>query len=84
MLVYKIRRKSDGLFSQGGNWPDFSKLGKIWKTKGHLTNHLKQVRHSDYEDCEIVPYAIVEIENSPLNLKEFFLRLEEERKVKNF
>lgn len=39
---YKIRRKSDGLFSAGGTWPRFSKRGKTWRTKHALAMHLAQ------------------------------------------
>ena len=55
--VYKIRRKSDGKFSEGGQWPGFAKNGKIWKTMAHIKAHLalvKSYRQSPYHDCEIV------------------------------
>ena len=72
-IIYKIRRKSDGLFSKGGSTPHFNKKGKIWKQRGHLTSHINQLwnggrsmRYGNdatnhvYTDCEIVPYEIVE------------------------
>jgi len=66
-LVYKIRRKSDGLFSSGGSYPHFTKVGKIWRQKGHLTNHLNYLLgdrswkgSTPYDDCEIVSYELVE------------------------
>lgn len=43
LVVYKIRRKSDGLFSTGGTSPSFSKTGKTWGTIGHLKSHLTGV-----------------------------------------
>lgn len=60
--VYKIRRMSDGLFSTGGSYPRFTKVGKIWKRPGDVTNHLNVV-HSwgnsrVYGDCEIVKYRL--------------------------
>ena len=66
--VYKIRRTTDGLFSMGGFHPSFNKDGKIWKAKGHLTNHLNQVskrvdwktKKKVYDDCEIVVYEVIE------------------------
>jgi len=78
-IVFKIRRTTDGLFSMGGMCPGFNKTGKIWKQKGHLTNHLGQVdnrRHHRplhpnqglsrvYDDCEIVPYELVETPAGP-------------------
>ena len=42
-IIYKIRRKSDGLFSKGGSTPHFNKKGKIWKQRGHLTSHINQL-----------------------------------------
>ena len=63
-IVYKIRRKSDGLFSGGGtSWVRFSKKGKIWKQQNHLTSHLNQIDNTTrqaYDDCEIVCYEVVE------------------------
>lgn len=63
-FVYKIRRKSDGLFSGGGTWyVKFSKRGKIWKQLNHLTSHLNQVDSATrrmYDECEIVCYEVVE------------------------
>ena len=39
--IYKVRRKSDGLFSQGGFSPSFTKEGKFWTTKQHLKLYLR-------------------------------------------
>jgi hypothetical protein len=38
--VYKIRRKSDGLYSTGGHYPSFTVKGKVWNSKSALHNHL--------------------------------------------
>lgn len=38
--AFRIRRKSDGLYSTGGQRPTFSKKGKIWQGLGPLKNHL--------------------------------------------
>jgi hypothetical protein len=60
--IYKIRRP-DGLFSTGGAYPGFNKKGKIWRQKGHITNHLNQVSRSGaYTGAVIVTYEIVETE----------------------
>ena len=71
-IVYKIRRTTDGLFSAGGSWPKFTKGGKIWKQKGHLTSHLGQVNNRPirdgiriYDDCEIVTYELSEMPVGP-------------------
>lgn len=62
-VVYKIRRRSDGLFSKGGGYPRFSKGGKIWNSIGHLKRHLSNMGMQNfdryYSDCEIVEYAEV-------------------------
>jgi hypothetical protein len=63
MVVYKIRRKTDGLFSKGGSTPSFNKDGKVWKQRGHLTNHLNQIHNrSVYGDCEIIVYKLEEVQ----------------------
>ena len=81
ITIYKIRRKSDGLFSMGGDSPKFNKNGKVWKQIGHLKNHLaiiKQYLNSSsqhiandmiqkYKNCEIVEYEIVERNAYPVN-----------------
>lgn len=66
-LVYKIRRKSDGLFSMGGTSPHFNKKGKIWKQRGHLTSHINQLWSAKeckmyIDECEVVTYELVETE----------------------
>lgn len=61
-FVYKIRRKSDGLFSSGGSSPNFTKTGKVWRDRRALNLHLNmllQYPHSDrgitqYKDCEVI------------------------------
>lgn len=94
-IVYKIRRKSDGLFSKGGSTPSFSKIGKIWKQKGHLTSHVNQLWNNGlgyrnhthpyqkhvYEDCEIVSYEIVETEMpGTQTIMEYIKEREEEKR----
>jgi len=56
--MYKIRNKITGLYSSGGSgyrlrW---SKKGKIWAERGHISNHLALFRDpmKTYADCEIV------------------------------
>lgn len=66
MKIYKIRCKSDGLFSSGGMAPYWRKEGKSWK-KGPLLSHLTMIRdhymHRDrtpYHDAEIVEFEVRE------------------------
>ena len=72
-LAYKIRRKSDGLFSAGGMTPHFSKKGKLWKQQGHLTNHLNQVSKplQTYAGCEIVTYELTESAVDEMTLQDY-------------
>jgi hypothetical protein len=41
--VYKVRRKSDGLYSNGGSWPYFNIKGKEWRTLSAVSSHIAQV-----------------------------------------
>lgn len=83
--VYKIRRKSDGLFSKGGNYVWFSKEGKTWSSLRNLKLHLSQFADNythysqnkfgdkllrEYRDCEIVCFNIVE-DNNPKTVEQF-------------
>lgn len=67
-IFYKIRRKTDGLFSTGGSAPTFTKKGKVWNQRGHVSSHLNCVGSRDktindyYADCELVMMEYVEVE----------------------
>lgn len=75
--IFKIRRKSDGLYSQGGVSPTFGKIGKTWSASS-LGMHLKLARTGInpmgpfkpsmevYNDCEIVKFEMVEVEARPI------------------
>lgn len=68
--AYKIRRRSDGLFSTGGRACYFTPQGKIWKKLGHVKLHLRQVntqRRDPYADCDIVHFSLVEVATQPVN-----------------
>lgn len=66
--IYKIRRRSDGMFSGGGMTPRFSDKGKVWNNKSALSNHLNLVRDSTYADCDVVVYRRqeTEVESMPV------------------
>lgn len=70
MIIYKIRDRQTGLFSTGGLHPSFSKKGKIWKQKGHLSNHFSNVNQQAYarRDCEVVEYELIENEMSTASI----------------
>ena len=68
--VYKIRRKSDGLFSSGGAYPDWNDHGKAWPTLGRaklavaMLNASYMWKEGDqhyYESAEIVEFSLVEV-----------------------
>jgi hypothetical protein len=66
VVIYKIRRKSDGKFSSGGAIPSFSKHGKHWQEQ-HLRQHMALVYDQfygrcPYAHCEIVKYECNETE----------------------
>lgn len=50
--VYKIRNQ-EGLFSSGGTYPKWSKVGKVWASRNALSNHLTLVNDGGpYEERE--------------------------------
>ena len=66
-IVYKIRRKSDGLYSNGGADPVFNKRGKMWMGIGDIKNHFNVIREYHktktylewlYKNCEIVTFMV--------------------------
>ena len=84
-FFYKIRRKSDGLFSTGGSSPRFSKQGKSWSSRGNLDRHLGMLlqypdRHwglPQYEDCEVITFITEVTDYEPV---EKFVAVVAERK----
>lgn len=57
--VFKIRRTTDKLFSNGGSSPDFNSKGKSWTTLSGLKNHLNLAlgrygRPHVYQNCEVI------------------------------
>ena len=40
VVAYKVRRKSDGLFSCGGALPLWNEVGKTWSRIGDAKNHI--------------------------------------------
>ena len=75
--LYKIRNTKNGLFSQGGEHPKFTKNGKIWKHREHLLKHLKLVKNLNkiYHDCEVVVFEMIESETKVIvENKNYWLR----------
>jgi hypothetical protein len=46
--VFMIRRKKDGLFSNGGSRPSFNTRGKQWSRVGDVKSHLTNVYDNSY------------------------------------
>ncbi len=67
--IFKIRRRSDGLFSTGGSYPSFKKEGKVWSRRGNVSSHFAQMQRSSayLADCEVVVYELVESEIIPVS-----------------
>lgn len=86
MEVYKIRRKTDGKYSTGGSWPGFNKIGKIWKRKSDLSNHLNIViepggKPERYDDCEIIICEVVERVIDAVPVSEYLRQREEAKQA---
>ncbi|MFA5152342.1 MAG: hypothetical protein WC554_07285 [Clostridia bacterium] len=80
--MYKIQQKETGLFSSGGDTPQFTKNGKIWGMRSHVVLHLMNLyRGLNYRcsNCEVVEYEMVEKSRMPI---EVFAREAADRKAK--
>ena len=70
MMLYKIRRRSDGKFSTGGRWPSFKATGKTWGRIQDIVTHYGQINPRNkhvYDDCEVVFYE----EDGEMDASEF-------------
>lgn len=82
MKFYKIRAKT-GLYSTGGAWPRWSKLGKTWTTKGHLSAHFTNLGSHGQKvyatsDAVVVECEIVETSAAPVA---DFIKAADDRKI---
>lgn len=65
ITVFKIRSKTTGMFSTGGQSPGWSKKGKTWNMRGHVSTHLSGLYRTGREtyranDAEVVECVIRE------------------------
>lgn len=65
ITVFKIRSKTTGMFSTGGQSPGWSKKGKTWNMRGHISTHLAGLDatgRAEYRkhDAEVVECVIRE------------------------
>lgn len=78
MKVFRIRDKN-GLYSTGGQSPDFTKGGKTWSNLGHVKSHLRQFIGSSnleiYADAEIVCVEYTEKDVEVLDALDFLADL---------
>ena len=84
--IYKIRRKSDGKYSNGGLAPFFSDYGKTWGSERHVRIHLEMFRCEIdamdlYDDCEIIEYDLVPNLLPAVDINEIFTGYREEATV---
>ncbi len=77
--VFKIKRMSDGLFSTGGGFPTFTKRGKVWRMRGHVTSHLNQVRKNVYDGCHIIEYEMTPYVVDSIPVSEYIVQIAERR-----
>lgn len=63
MKFYKIYNVDTGLYSTGGYYPQFEKIGKRWTNKTGVSNHIRLAEHS-YKNKNI---EIIEIELQEIN-----------------
>lgn len=86
MIIYKVRRKTDGLFSMGGTTPSFGKKGKSWQHKGYLTRHLQELYQASKKmylrDCEIVQYELTEVELDPIDIVDYIKEVSDNKAKK--
>lgn len=47
--VYKIRRRTDGKYSNGGRYPKFTKNGKTWNRLSDVVSHLAMLYDNSIE-----------------------------------
>lgn len=68
MKIYKIRNQ-EGLYSTGGSYVHWTKMGKTWQNLAHLKCHLAMLgKHLEqtYKDCKIVTFEIIEVDSNPV------------------
>ena len=63
--MFKIKNIETGLFSSGGTLPTWTKEGKVWNKRGHITSHLSLLREYKnsnlYTDCTVEEYEMISV-----------------------
>lgn len=76
-MLYRIKRKSDGLYSTGGGYPNWTSIGKSWTSLGRLKAHFSAFngfRHKG--SAPYMPLEDYEIEVNAVTVHGY-LRMEE-------
>lgn len=65
MKIYKIKNRTTNLFWQGHSHANFSKSGKAWHQRNHVSSAITNSKIKGkipkfLEDCDLVEYEIVE------------------------
>ena len=89
-FVYRIRNKKTGEFSTGSANPKFNKLGKTWRNRQALGNHLSLMSelgaatetYMPLDDIEIVEYELVEKQTYSIKEVEIADRYYKNKKLK--
>lgn len=68
---YKIQSKKTGLFSTGGQEPKWTKIGKVWPIKGHLSSHFTSLtshgrRTYREAEAEVVECTVTVLVSTPV------------------
>jgi hypothetical protein len=74
MTVFKIRRKSDGLFyvSEGTVQRYFNRSGRTWTKLSYVHQTLKSLTDFDFlADCEIVKFELKETKTQDVDLSQY-------------
>ncbi len=80
MKVFRIRDEN-GLYSTGGQSPNFTHGGKTWSNIGHVKNHLRQFsgrRLEVYANAEIVEVEYTEKDINSFDILDFFAEMNEQ------
>ena len=80
--LFKIRHRHTGLYSSGGLYPSWTKIGKTWGSLRTLRSHLSQHIGNEYRKTDTSAWQVVEIEIREVNLLELHEVVTAERMLK--
>ena len=74
MIFFKIRNKDTGLYSTGGLYPTWSKIGKVWKRRSDLSSHFTSIGDKAakyYANAEVIEIVVNETEITAIPVIEY-------------